>query len=109
MSDIPLRSFRRNQTRSNYIPLADNDIEAGNRPSVSRISDKETDMPSTGITKAAVTSSTARRSGKVKGKGRDRYVDDPEEEERLLGGSFDDTEESAETEGQGPSPTKVRF
>lgn len=105
MSDIPLRSFRRNQARSNYIPLADNDVEARNSHSGSRSSDKPDDMPTTSITKASVASGNARRSGKARGK--DRYLDDPEEGERLLGGSYDGSDEGVEEPERPPSPAKV--
>ncbi|KXN90751.1 putative phospholipid-transporting ATPase IIB [Leucoagaricus sp. SymC.cos] len=106
MSDIPLRSFRRSKNHSNYIPLADNDVEAVNGRSGSRISDKPSAMPSMSITKASVTSGTARRNGKMRAK--DRYVDDPEEEERLLGGSYDGSDEDVEDSMQSPSPVKPR-
>jgi len=105
MSDIPLRSFRRNKTPS-YIPLVDNDTQQEFRsngyPDSSRTSDSiQGEMPvTTSITKTSVTSS--RRNGKSKGK--DRYVDDPEEE-RLLRGSF---EEGSEQSARPPSPVKVR-
>jgi len=58
-------------------------------------------MPvTTSITKVSVTSS--RRNGKLKGK--DRYMDDPEEE-RLLRDSF---EEGSEQSARPTSPVKVR-
>lgn len=109
MSDIPLRSLRRNWTqRSNYIPLAGNDdAVADEGPSGSGISDKSNDMPmSTSITKAAVVGGgNARRNGKMRAK--DRYMDDPEEEERLLGGSYDGSDGVAGESARPPSPAKV--
>lgn len=108
MSDIPLRAIRRSQARSNYIPLADNDAEAGD--SLIHSSDKSSNMPTMGVTKAAVSSSTARKSGREANRkmtGKDRYVDDPEEEERLLEGSYDGIEEGDEDGEPRPSPTQV--
>jgi phospholipid-translocating ATPase len=66
-------------------------------------------MPvTTNITKASVVGSgNARRNGKLRAK--DRYVDDPEEEERLLGGSYDGSDEGGEGPERPPSPVKVRY
>ena len=103
MSDIPLHSFRRNKT-PNYIPLVDNDTQqrSNGYPDSSRTPDSiQGEMPvTTSIIKTSVTSS--RRNGKSKGK--DRYMDDPEEE-RLLRDSF---EEGSEQSARPPSPVKVR-
>lgn len=66
-------------------------------------------MPTTmGITKAAVTTNNTIRNGNMRRKGKSRYVDDPEEEERLLGGSYI-SEDDAEIEEQTPSLPKVLF
>jgi phospholipid-translocating ATPase len=66
-------------------------------------------MPvTTNITKASVVGSgNARRNGKLRAK--DRYVDDPEEEERLLGGSYDGYDEGAEESVRPPSPVQVCY
>lgn len=111
MTDIPLRPFRRNRTRPNYIPLTNNEVEVDNPPRpISGRSDSTTDMPTTmGITKAAVTTSNTLRSGKLRRKNKGRYIDDPDEEERLLGGSYDGSEDDAGIEEQTPSLPKVRF
>ncbi|EKM76179.1 hypothetical protein AGABI1DRAFT_122765 [Agaricus bisporus var. burnettii JB137-S8] len=58
-----------------------------------------------GITKAAVTTNNTIRNGNMRRKGKSRYVDDPEEEERLLGGSYI-SEDDAEIEEQTPSLPK---
>lgn len=111
MTDIPLRSFRRNRTRPNYIPLNNNEVEADTSTnSTPGRSDNTTNMPTTmGITKAAVATSNTLRNGNLRRKGKGRYVDDPEEEERLLGGPYDGSEDDAGIEEQAPSPPKVSF
>ncbi|KAK0477044.1 hypothetical protein IW261DRAFT_1488351 [Armillaria novae-zelandiae] len=84
MTDIPLRSLRKQKNRAGYTQLKDTDIEAG--PGSADSPDNQTTMPSP---IAAVASS--RKAGKKSRK--DRYVDDPEEEASLLGGEMYDEEE----------------
>ncbi len=57
-------------------------------------------------------SGNVRRNAKATrdAKGKDGYVDGPDEEERLLGGSYDGgAEEDDEGREPGRSPTRVRF
>ncbi|KAF8636096.1 hypothetical protein AX17_003801 [Amanita inopinata Kibby_2008] len=83
MSDIPLHSIRRNKSRAGYAQLTNND----EIPSTSSFSD----MPSVGRVVAAATRTTLRRNvDNAKGKNKDRYTDDPEEEAMLLGDSCDE-------------------
>lgn len=105
MSDIPLRYLRRNQARPNYISLADNDAEP--RTSPVRGSSNPPDMSTTSIARGVVVNGNMRRSAKATGnvKGKDRYVDDPEEEERLLGGSFDDGSGEGDEAGEPSRPS----
>ncbi|KAJ7583625.1 hypothetical protein C8J56DRAFT_214008 [Mycena floridula] len=86
MSDIPLRSIRRNKARSGYQQLFESDTV--NTPTSSAST-----MP------APVAAAAASRNIFGKGRRRDRYVDDPEEEAELLGG---DEEELGEQEAQLP-------
>lgn len=76
MNDIPLASIRKN--RAGYTKLSEQDE-----------SDTGNDMR-VGARAAAVAST--RRAGKGKARQKDRYVDDPEEEETLLGGEYDEAE-----------------
>lgn len=76
MNDIPLNSIRKN--RAGYTKLTEQD-DLGNSMRVGA--------------RAAVVAST-RRAGKGKARQKDRYVDDPEEEDTLLGGQYDEVESS---------------
>jgi hypothetical protein len=92
MSDIPLRSIRRNN--SGYVPITrdPNDYSNSGRNRV---------MPA--ATRAAATSSTARRN-LLRGKRKDRYTDNPEEATNLLGNDqldeerYDDADADADVE-----------
>jgi phospholipid-translocating ATPase len=70
MSDIPLASIRRNG--KGYTRISDTDSN----------SDHPSSMPAT--VRAAASSTSARRAA-VKGKRKDKYMDDPEEQAGLLG------------------------
>lgn len=88
MSDIPLRSLRRNKPQ--YFPI-NNDDDQG------PISLESPAMPSS----VAAVASTSRNNHKwPKGKGRERYVDDPRDSEgaRLLADHYDHGEEGEEQE-----------
>ncbi|KAF8882850.1 hypothetical protein BD779DRAFT_1612401 [Infundibulicybe gibba] len=86
MSDIPLYSLRRNKPRTGYTPLSDG-IEA-ETVATNRSSNMSSNFTTTKIGRKAA----------GKRKQTDRYVDDPEEEETLLGGAPYDGGEMGELE-----------
>ncbi|KAI1787404.1 aminophospholipid-transporting P-type ATPase [Ganoderma leucocontextum] len=81
MSEIPLHTFGRSRkSRAGYTPLHNG--EPGDEDHSNAIGSSNSSRPTMHATvRAAVTSSGAMR----KGKQRERYADDPEEEETLLG------------------------
>lgn len=84
MSEIPLHTFGRSRkSRAGYTPLhnGDEDHSNANRGTNSTSSSKSNLRTMHAAVRAAVTSSGTLR----KGKQRERYADDPEEEETLLG------------------------
>lgn len=103
MSDIPLHSFRRSRKqRSKYTPLNTNEDNDGDEDSdtTSHHSTTSPQMPSV-VSRAAAASASANRNqqnteSRWKGKRRQRYADDPEEQVGLLGG--DEAEEFAREE-----------
>lgn len=104
MSDIPLRSIRRNKARANYIPIADSD---------SPLSSDSPNMPintiNSNVTFAASTSTTSRRNLRIgKNARKDRYVDDPEEEAGLLQRNMYDDDGFGGEQEDPSSPDQVR-
>ena len=77
MSDIPLQTFRRSRAKG-YTRL--NDREHHLEPQAGSGSS----MPRTTVS-AAISSSSERRLSLLKGKRKERYSDDPEEQANLLG------------------------
>lgn len=75
MSDIPLRTIRRNKARAGYAPLLDNaESETASPP-------QQTRSMRTSVTAAAFPGGSRKKDA---GKNKDRYTDDPEEEAGLL-------------------------
>ncbi|KAF8651079.1 hypothetical protein AX16_004941 [Volvariella volvacea WC 439] len=106
MSDIPLRSLRRNKYRAGYTPLSDS-------PESDSLSSAQTqhqvvDMRTT-VAAAVISSGEARKKA---GKRRERYADDPDEEAGLLeqhgsDGEDDESESHQISEGS-PSRSPPR-
>lgn len=93
MSEIPLHSFRRSRKqRSDYLPLSTSqeDDEDDNSDGTNH-SQTSNSMPSL-TARAAVASASANRNQEArwKGKRRQRYADDPEEQVNLLGDHEED-------------------
>lgn len=109
MPDIPLRFTRRNKTRAEYAPLADSGSPSPTTDSVEMHGIRPT------VTVVASSSVAARRNaftGKGKGKHKDKYTDDPEEEAGLLkndvydgdgDGDYEDAEGQLPGSGSTPS------
>jgi hypothetical protein len=91
MSEIPLRTIRRNKSRAGYSQLANSEVT----PSTSTSSD----MPSHNRVIAAASRTTLRKHISGKPRKNDHYGDDIEEEARLLG--EDTYEEDGFDEGGG--------
>ena len=108
MSDIPLRTFGRSRNpRSGYAPLNTEQDEYGTGGNGSVGRNNHQTMPlQTTATKAAV--SVANQNYKRwKGKKKQSYQDDPEEQEGLLGdGEGRDSEDEVERAGPARIPTQ---
>ena len=89
MSEIPLRTIRRNKSRAGYSQLANSEVT----PSTSISSD----MPSHNRVIAAASRVTLRKHTSGRARKNDHYGDDVEEEARLLG--EDTYEEDGSDEG----------
>jgi len=91
MSEIPLRTIRRNKSRTGYSQIANSEAT----PSTSTSSD----MPSHNRVIAAASRATLRKHISGRARKNDHYGDDIEEETRLLG--EDTYEEDGSDEGGG--------
>ena len=106
MSDIPLHSLRKSRKlRSDYAPLNTDEHNGDDRNS-------QILMPSA-VSKAAVASVSANRKphnseSRWKGKRRQRYADDPEEQVNLLGDEPDEYPPSDEDREERGSETVSR-
>lgn len=107
MSEIPLRSFGLNRkSRAGYSALGDSDTPTSDDPSDSNPSTHSKAMPM--IARAAVTASAA--NARQKGKHRERYADDPEEQANLLGDEpTEDDYREGEPEQTSRPGASVRF
>ncbi|TFK36105.1 hypothetical protein BDQ12DRAFT_258929 [Crucibulum laeve] len=97
MSDIPLRSLRRNNHRG-YAPLPD---DRNDRQDDRGIALSPGDSPSMPAIAAKIAAANSRRNRR-----KDRYVDDPEEQAGLLGGQYeigDDSEDEEPPRSQSPT------
>ena len=100
MSDIPLRTFGRSRnTRSGYAPLNteqdEYDIDGNNHQT----------MPLQTVTKAAV-SAAKQNHHRWKGKKKQSFQDDPEEQEGLLRDEVHDSEDEVGRAGPARPPSQ---
>jgi hypothetical protein len=85
MSEIPLRSLRRNKSRAGYSKLTNNEATSS--------TSSFPEMPTHNRVIAAASRATLRKQTNGRGQRKDHYSDDIEEEARLLDNAYEEDEE----------------